>query len=119
VLIAAVKLGVNFRGIGHELPRVLHVRMREQREVRSLLVSAVRKVLRGAFAIAGGRAEMRLLPRCADRRPDERGFAILFGQSYVLAPYFSSDASPALRTIRGERADPRNSALTLATQCEP
>jgi hypothetical protein len=59
VLIAAVKLGVNFRGIGHELPRVLHVRMGEQCEVRGLFVSAVRIVLGGAFAVAGGGAEMR------------------------------------------------------------
>jgi len=41
VLIAAVQLSVDLRGIGHELPGVLHVRVGKQCEVRGLFVFSV------------------------------------------------------------------------------
>jgi hypothetical protein len=50
-LVAAVELRMDFRGIRHELPRVLHVRVRKQCEVRRLFVSTVRILFGGAFAV--------------------------------------------------------------------
>jgi len=59
MLVAAMPFGMNFRGVGHELPRVLHVCVREERVVRRLFVRAVRVVLGGEGTVLRGRPQMR------------------------------------------------------------
>ncbi len=58
VPVSAVRLGVDFCGVGHELAGVLHVGVREQGVMRGLLVRTARVVLRGTIASGRGVAEM-------------------------------------------------------------
>lgn len=58
-LVSSVLLGVKLRRVGHELSRVLHVRVSEKGEVRGLFVSPFRVGTCGEIVIVSCRTMMR------------------------------------------------------------
>ncbi len=68
VFVAAVAFCMDLRGVGHELTRVLQVRVCDERVMRGLLMVAVEIRERGEFVVLRGREVVR------------RGFAVEFGR---------------------------------------